>query len=280
MKNKTKAEKKIKALAVRKSVSPTKSELKKNDIDTLRQTVCPTATFTELKMFLYTCQRVDLDPFLHQIYLVKRRDNKTGDYKATIQVGIDGLRSIAEKTGKYAGSDDAVFESGATKARPTKATVTIYKMVEQQRCAFTASARWSEYFPGDKLGFMWTQKPFLMLGKVAEALALRKAFPLQTSGLYVTEEMDKANVGKRVETGAVEVIESAEKEYVVQPTQERQMTPDELFLVTKANILRAIDVSSLERVKAKIQKNDVLFKEQKEELFAAIAQRIGSIQGK
>ena len=57
---------------------------------------------------------------------------------------------------------------------------------------FTASALWMSYYPGDTQGYMWRRFPLLMLGKVAEALALRKAFLAQLSGLYIAEEMAQA----------------------------------------------------------------------------------------
>ena len=179
--------------AKKENISLTKGELTRDKIELLKRTIAVGATDDELQMFLYVAQRSQLDPLLKQIYLVKRYDSKTGGEKATIQIGIDGLRSVAERTGKYAGSDDPVYEKVPGLDKPIKATVTIWKIVEGQRVSFTASARWSEYCPGEKLAFMWNSKPYLMLGKVAEALALRKAFPTQASGLYVHEEMDKAN---------------------------------------------------------------------------------------
>lgn len=155
-------------------------------LDLIKRTVANGATSDELDLFLYHARRAGLDPLARQIYFVKRKG------RGTIQVGIDGLRLIADRTGIYAGNDDAVFETGEGEKYPAKATVTVYKMVQGQRCAFSATARWSEYYPGDEQGFQWRKMPHVMLAKCAEALALRKAFPMEMSGLYVHEEMEQA----------------------------------------------------------------------------------------
>lgn len=157
-------------------------------VDLIKRTVAKGATDDELKLFLYQAQKKGLDPLSKQIYFQKRR-NKNGGDDITIITGIDGYRAIAARTGECAGNDDPVFDDEQS---PGKATVTVYRMVRGVRCAFTATARWDQYYPGDALGFMWRKMPHLMLGKCAEALALRKAFPDELSGVYVKEEMDQA----------------------------------------------------------------------------------------
>ena len=161
----------------------------------IKQTVAVGATDLELQLFLYTAKRTGLDPLTRQIYAIKRWNSQAGKETMTIQTGIDGYRLIADRTNKLAGIADAVFDTEAD-AHPGKATVTVTKMIDGVKCEFTASARWSEYVQTKKDGnptAMWVKMPYLMLGKCAEALALRKAFPADLSGVYTFEEMSQAD---------------------------------------------------------------------------------------
>lgn len=162
-----------------------------DQVNLIKRTVANGTTDDELTLFLYTCKHTGLDPLLRQIYCVKRNDSEAGNKKMTIQTGIDGYRLIADRTKRYAGNEDATFETD-NNGKPIKATVTVYKLVGGQKMGFTASARWSEYFPGEKGGFMWKKMPFGQLAKCAESLALRKAFPAELGAVYTTEEMEQA----------------------------------------------------------------------------------------
>jgi phage recombination protein Bet len=163
----------------------------------IKQTVCKGATDQELALFLYTAKRTGLDPLLRQIYAVKRWDNKLKKETMAMQTGIDGLRLIADRTGTYAGNDEPIYEYDQNDvSHPIKASVTVYKIVAGQRCAFSASARWTEYCPKEGMDFMWKRMSHVMLGKCAEALALRKAFPAEIAGLYTAEEMAQAGPAK------------------------------------------------------------------------------------
>lgn len=165
------------------------------EIDLVKQTICRGATDTELALFLQQCKRTGLDPFSRQIHAVKRWDATAGREVMSIQTGIDGFRLIAERTGKYAGNDDPVFDREDA-PHPNKATVTVWKIVDGLRVPFSRSARWSEFVQTKKGGEVtrfWSKMPYLMLGKVAEALALRAAFPQELSGLYTSDEMQQAD---------------------------------------------------------------------------------------
>jgi phage recombination protein Bet len=169
-------------------------------VQLIKNTVARGSTDDELKLFLYTARRTGLDPLTKQIHFVKRKvwnkQKQCYEEIGTIQTGIDGYRAIAERSKTLAGIDDAVVEETEGSKYPSKSSVTVYRMVEGQRVGFTASARWTEYASTDRDGKpqqMWNKMPYLMLGKCAEALALRKAFPNDLSGLYTFEEMQQAD---------------------------------------------------------------------------------------
>jgi phage recombination protein Bet len=166
-----------------------------DQIDLITRTVAQGATPDELKLYLFDCARQGVHPLDKLLHFTKRGG------KYTPVTSIDFMRTRAAETTEYAGSDDATFdmelkENGAPdRAKPPiAARVTVHRLVQGQRCPFTATARWAEYVPGAGQDHMWRKMPHTMLAKCAEALALRKGFPRQLAGLYASEEMDQAGV--------------------------------------------------------------------------------------
>lgn len=155
------------------------------ETDLIKRTIAPDATDAELQLFFYDNKRRGVHPLDKLIHFTKRN----GKYTPITSIDFMRMRSI--ESGSCAGNDDPIF-SGQPKTENFQAKVTVYRLVQGQKVAFSATARWSEYYPGDKQGFMWNKMPHVMLGKVAEALALRKAFPQELSGLYASEEMVQA----------------------------------------------------------------------------------------
>jgi phage recombination protein Bet len=164
---------------------PTTQAISSEQLSLIKKTVAKDSTDDELSLFLYDCQRQGVHPLDKLIHFTKRG----GRY--TPITSIDFLRMQAGKTGEYAGADDGVF-SGTPGAGGFACTMTVYRLVGGVRCAWTATARWQEYYPGDAAGSMWRKMPHVMLGKVSESLVLRKAFADVLHGLYTHEEMAQA----------------------------------------------------------------------------------------
>lgn len=163
-------------------------------------------TDDELKLFLMHCERTGLNPFARQIYSIERREQRDGQWVTGrgIQVSIDGLRLVAERTGKYAGQvgpwwcgeDGEWRDVWLDQEAPTAARVGILRHDFKEVC--WGVARFDSYAPRMRDGTlprMWHVMGDVMIAKCAEALGLRKAFPQETSGLYTTDEMEQAGDG-------------------------------------------------------------------------------------
>lgn len=177
-------------------------------VELIKRTICKGATDDELSLFMGQCQRTGLDPFSRQIHAMKRWDPDTKSQVMVIQVGIDGFRVIADRHKDDDGNHDYAGQLGPFwcgrdrvwhdvwigPEEPTAARVGVLR----KGCSepFYGTAHYCEYVQTKRDGTpnsMWTKMVASQLAKCAEALALRKAFPNDLSGLYTPDEMGQAD---------------------------------------------------------------------------------------
>lgn len=235
---------------------PAVKDFRAADLALIRRTVAADTNNDEFDLFISYCNALRLDPRRRQIYAFVYSKDNADRRKMSIVVAIDGLRTIAARSGDYRpDEDEARYEIDPQAKGPTnplglvKATVCVWKHSHGDWHCVTASAYWDEYAPIKEEpagGYRWVETgevyadsnkpkkrkeaigevqrtldrsgkwgsmPRLMLAKVAEALALRKAWPDDFSGVYGEEEIDRAKVedlspSEAVAAAAVEARET------------------------------------------------------------------------
>lgn len=176
----------------------------------LQQLGIKDVTRADLQVFMHYCQRTGLDPFSRQIYMIARRtkekhQNERGQWeeewvsKQTIQVGIDGLRVIAQRAAKRDGvtlsygptkwydQDGSEYPVWVRPEPPAAASVTIYRDGKP----FPGVARFASFAAFSREGQLqgqWAVMGDHLIAKCAEAQALRKAFPHDLEGIQVADE--------------------------------------------------------------------------------------------
>jgi phage recombination protein Bet len=169
-------------------------------VEVLKGNVCKGATDAELATFLEVCKAKRLDPFSKQIHAVKRWTKDHGEVWS-YQIGIDGFRAIADRTGErdgeegpyWCGDDGKWHDLWLDKKPPRAARMLVFRKGVSR--PYKGLAQWDFYCQCKKGGapnLMWEKGGPHMLAKCAEALALRKAFPEDLSGVALPEEMGQA----------------------------------------------------------------------------------------
>lgn len=176
-------------------------------LDLLKSTVCKGKLSPgqkgddEFQLFLHVAKTRRLDPFLRQIYCLKRG----GDL--SIECGIDGLRLLADRTGRYCPgrATEFIYDDDG---KLVEAIAHLKKQTEDGTWhEVSGHARYDESVAmhHGKPGGVWGTKPHVMLSKVCESHLLRRCFPADLSGLYTTSEMESVGDVDAIEPDVDEV---------------------------------------------------------------------------
>ena len=162
-----------------------------------------------IALLVTRCRQLGVDPLGRMLYAIprnkKKQNERTGKWETTethwiLQSSIDLFRAMAEFHGEYSGQigpfwcgkDEVWKDMWLDDKPPCAAKVGVLR--KSFKTPLYAIAIWKEYAPVDKDGNptgFWNKMPSLMIAKVAEALALRKAFPSKLTGIYTEDEMQQ-----------------------------------------------------------------------------------------
>ena len=172
-------------------------------IRVLENSLYPGAKRESIELVLAYCRANGLDPMLRPVYIVPtsvKKPDGTWETRDLLMPGIADYRIKAARSGEYGGKSEPEFGpdvretlSGVAVAYPAWCRITVRRIVQGQAREFVATERWLENYATAKRdtqapNAMWKKRPYGQLAKVAEAQALRMAFPEFSAG-YTMEEM-------------------------------------------------------------------------------------------
>jgi len=172
-------------------------------IRVLENSLYPGAKRESIELVLAYCRANGLDPMLRPVYIVPtsvKLPNGQYETRDVLMPGIADYRIKAARSGEYGGKSEPEFGpdvretlSGTAITYPAWCRMTVRRIVQGHPREFTATERWVENYATAKRdtsapNTMWKKRPYGQLAKVAEAQALRMAFPEFSSG-YTMEEM-------------------------------------------------------------------------------------------
>ena len=195
-------------------------------LDLINRTVAKDCTPAEFDTFIEICRANNLNPLNREAYALVFSKDDPSKRQITPIVSIDGLRKIGERTGNYRPDENPPrIEYDADLKNPDvnpagiiSCTVTVYKYAHGDWFPCPSTVYWDEFVPlyNGKIPWskaLWREKPRIMIAKVAETQALRKAFPDNFGNLYASEEMDKSIIditpSEAAEQGAIEARQEA-----------------------------------------------------------------------
>lgn len=226
-----------------------KTALTERNIDiavwtTLQNSVFPGAKDESILLAIDYCKARKLDILKKPCHIVPMSVTLSGEkdkngydkkiWRDVIMPGIYEQRITAFRTGQMAGQDEPVFGETINYKNvnaPEWCKVTVYRLINNMRCAFSHTEYFVESCATTKDGdinSVWTKRPRGQLAKCAEAGALRKAFPDELGGVItadeVVEDLPSSNKTENtiVETIAVELVSNeqlAEIEQLIKETQ-------------------------------------------------------------
>jgi len=213
---------------------PSATMFSATQLDLIKRTVAADTNPAEFDLFVTVARNAGLDPFRRQISALVFSKSDPAKRKMSIITGIDGLRTIAARSGRYRPDEDEPrFEYDPELKGPAnplglvKASVRIWIADVAREGGWkpvSGVAYWDEFAPVKEewaydqesgkrkptgrstLDGNWPKMPRVMLAKCAEAQALRKAFPEDLSALYEGAELDRAQAS---DLSPSEMIEAA-----------------------------------------------------------------------
>ena len=266
-------------MTTQNNVVSTQARYTEEQIKTVKNTVAKGASDDELKMFIGIAEKYGLDPFIKEIWFIKRakkvKDSKGNwDYKrlpnneidysgaeTMIMTSRDGYLKVAQRDTNFDGvigfpvREGDVFEIDAEKytvihkfgVKRGRIIGAWAKVSHKQRKPVIVWADFSEYNAAKST--IWQQYPSAMIQKVAETLALKRQFGI--SGLTTREEMSTAYdeyEGNLVEPiippkapAGPKMMEKTQKAGIWKMAQSKGMDIEELKVYTMKSVGTPLD---------------------------------------